>query len=326
MSLCLLKKVIDLFIYMGSSSYIIKILLSRKKKKRGRFYYFPFSLFLFNKIRYSIAVHVIDFHIHIGLKEHWHEWVHAYQKSSQSEFYKRYEELIVPKKFAQYLKDNDIAKAVILPDLCPITTGIVPNEYVMEFCKGQDIFFPFCAVNPSLTTHPGLEAKKFIQKGARGIKLYPSYNHFYPNESRMYPLYAVAQEEHLPVLVHTGSSVFKGSKMKYSDPIYLDNVATDFPDLILLMAHGGRGIWYDRAFFLSRIHQNLYMEISGLPPKKLLNYFPDMESNIDKFVYGSDWPAVKTISSNTDDIKKLPLTEESKKKILYGNAAKILGL
>jgi predicted TIM-barrel fold metal-dependent hydrolase len=283
-------------------------------------------LFLFSKIGYSIAVHVIDFHIHIGLKEHWHDWVHDYQQSSQSEFYERYEELIVPEKFALYLKKNNIAKAILLPDICPITTGLVPNEYVLEFCKGYDIFIPFCTVNPSLTTHPELEAKKYIRLGAKGIKIYPSYNHFYPNDSRLYPLYDLAQTERLPVLVHTGSSVFKGSKIKYADPIHLDDVAADFPDLVLLMAHGGRGIWYDRAFFLSRLHPNLFVEISGLPPKKLLNYFPDLEQNIDKFVYGSDWPAVQTISSNIDAIKNLPLAEDSKKKILYGNAAKILGL
>jgi predicted TIM-barrel fold metal-dependent hydrolase len=283
-------------------------------------------LFLSEKIGYSIAVHVIDFHIHIGLKEHWHEWVHAYQKSTKSDFYKRYEELINPQKFAKYLKDNNIAEAIILPDICPITTGVVPNEYVMEFCAGQDIYIPFCTINPSLTTHPALEAKKYIQMGAKGIKLYPSYNHFYPNDRRLYPLYALAQDEQLPVLVHTGSSVFKGSKIKYADPVHLDELAADFSDLTLLMAHSGRGIWYDRAFFLSRLHPHLYLEISGLPPKNLLNYFPDMENNIDKFVYGSDWPAVQTISSNVDAIQKLPLKPESKKKILYDNAAKILGL
>lgn len=268
----------------------------------------------------------IDFHIHVGIKEHWHEWVHNYQKSSHSEFYERYQELIVPEKFSRYLEENDIAKAVILPDLCPITTGIVPNEYVLDFCEGHDIFIPFCTVNPSLTTHPEMEAKKYIQRGARGIKLYPSYNHFYPNERRMYPLYALAQNEKLPVLVHTGSSVFKGSKIKYADPLHLDDVAADFPDLVILMAHAGRGIWYERAFFLSRLHPRLFLEISGLPPKNLLHYFPDMENNIDKFVYGSDWPAVKSISTNIEAIKKLPLSEESKKKILYDNAAKILRL
>jgi predicted TIM-barrel fold metal-dependent hydrolase len=281
---------------------------------------------LFRKIRYSIAVHAIDFHIHIGLKEHWHEWVHDYQKSSQSEFYTRYEELIIPEKFAAYLKSHGIAKAVILPDICPVTTGIVPNEYVLEFCAKHDVFVPFCTVNPSLVTHPGLEAKRYIQKGARGIKLYPSYNHFYPNDKRLYPLYSLAQQERLPVLLHTGSSVFRGAKIKYADPLHLDDVATDFPELVLLMAHGGRGIWYDRAFFLSRLHPHLYVEISGLPPKNLLTYFPDMENNIDKFVYGSDWPAVKNLSANIDAIKKLPLAEESIEQILYANAAKILGI
>ena len=283
-------------------------------------------LFLSAKIGYSKAVLAIDFHIHIGLKEHWHSWVHDFQKSSESEFYKRYQELIMPGKFAAYLKNHNIAKAVILPDMCPITTGLVPNEYVIEFCDGRDIFVPFCTVNPSLTTHPDQDVKRYIQMGAKGIKLYPSYNHFYPNDRRLYPLYSVAQEEQLPVLVHTGSSVFKGTKIKYADPIHLDEVAADFPNLVLLMAHGGRGIWYERAFFLSRLHPLLYLEISGLPPKNLLNYFPDMENNIDKFVYGSDWPAVQTISSNIEAIKKLPLKEESKKKILYDNAAKILRL
>lgn len=269
---------------------------------------------------------VIDFHIHIGLKEHWHEWIHDYQKSSESDFYKRYDELIDPEKFATYLRNHDIVKAVILPDVCPITTGMVPNEYVFEFCEGHDIYIPFCTVNPSLVTHPEQELKRYIRMGAKGIKLYPPYNHFYPNDSRLSLLYALAQEARLPVLLHTGSSVFKGSKLKYADPIYLDDVATDFPELVLVMAHSGRGLWYDKAFFLSRLHPHLYMEISGLPPKNLLNYFPDMEKSRDKFIYGSDWPAVKTIFSNIEAIQKLPLTEESKKKILYENAARILGV
>ncbi|MFQ6082087.1 MAG: amidohydrolase family protein [Candidatus Aminicenantia bacterium] len=269
---------------------------------------------------------IIDFHVHIGLKEHWHEWVHTYQKAAHSEYYEHYEEMIDPERFVIYLKSHQIEKAVILPEISPITTGVVSNEYVMEFCQGNDIFLPFCTINPFLVSQPAQEFKKYIKMGAKGIKLYPSYNHFYPNDSKIYPLYVVAQEHQLPVLIHTGSSVFKGSKIKYADPIYLDDVATDFPDLTLLMAHSGRGLWYEKAFFLSRLHSNLYLEISGLPPKNLLNYFPDMEKNIDKFVYGSDWPGIKTINSNIEVIKELPLAEGSIRKILYGNAARILGL
>ena len=269
---------------------------------------------------------IIDFHVHIGLKEHWHEWIHEYQKSAHSEYYKRYDEMIDPERFVVYLKSHQIYRAVILPEISPNITGIVPNEYVLEFCQGQNTLIPFCTINPSLVSNPPQQLKKYIKMGARGIKLYPSYNNFYPNDSKIYSLYPIAQEHKLPILFHTGSSVFKGSKIKYADPIYLDDVASDFPDLTLLMAHSGRGLWYKKAFFLSRLHSNLYLEISGLPPKNLLNYFPDMEKNIDKFVYGSDWPGISTIYSNIKAIKKLPLAESSIKKILYGNAARILGL
>jgi len=269
---------------------------------------------------------VIDFHVHIGLKEHWPAWVHDYQKSAQSEFYAKYEEMIKPEGFASYLQSHGIKKAVILPELSPITTGIVPNEYVLEFCQDHDIFIPFCTINPYLVNNPAQEFIKYLEQGAKGLKLYPSYNHFYPHEKRMYPVYAVAQERKLPVLIHTGSSIFKGSKIKYADPIHLDEVASDFPELALIMAHSGRGLWYEKAFFLSRLHPNLYLEISGLPPKNLLDYFPDMERNIDKFIYGSDWPGIKTINSNIKAIKELPLAEESLRKILHDNAARLLRL
>ena len=268
---------------------------------------------------------VIDFHIHIGLKEHWHPWVNEYQKNAGSELYERYDEMTDPLRFADYLKSFGIVRAVILPEISPITSGVVPNEYVLDFCQGRDIYLPFCTVNPSIETRLASKVRGYIKKGAKGVKLYPSYNHFFPNDKNLYPLYELAQHHRLPVLVHTGSSVFKGSKIKYANPLFLDDVAVDFPGCTILMAHGGRGLWYEKAFFLSRLHPNLYLEISGLPPKNLLKYFPKLEENIDKIVYGSDWPGIKSVSINIDAIRKLPLAETSIKKILYKNAAGILG-
>ena len=269
---------------------------------------------------------ILDFHIHIGLKEHWHDWVHDFQRSSGTDFYTHYEVMTDPGRFAEYLKDQGLFRAVILPEISPITTGIVPNEYVFDFCRGRDIFLPFCTVNPTLVKHPDRELEKYIEMGARGIKLYPSYNHFFPNDPKLYPLYEIAEETRLPVLVHTGSSIFKGSKIKYSDPIHLDDVAADFPNLSLLMAHSGRGLWYDKAFLLSKLHQNLYLEVSGLPPKNLLRYFPDLEKNIDKVVFGSDFPGIKSIAANIQGIMDLPLSEGAKRKILFENARRILDL
>jgi predicted TIM-barrel fold metal-dependent hydrolase len=162
--------------------------------------------------------------------------------------------------------------------------------------------------------------------GFLGIKLYPTYQHYYVNEPRLYPLYAKAQDLGVPVLVHTGSSVFKGARIKYGDPLFLDDVAIDFPDLTILMAHSGRPFWYDHAFWMARQHENVYLEISGLPAKNLLNYFPKLESLAHKVVYGSDWPGNPFIDRNIEAVRKLPISEETKTKILGENAARILGL
>jgi hypothetical protein len=90
----------------------------------------------------------------------------------------------------------------------------------------------------------------------------------------MYPLYAVAQRLNIVVLFHTGSSVFENTLIKYGNSICFGDLAVDFPRLKLVMAHGGRGAWYD--------------EVSGLPPQKLLEYFPEMERFSHKFIFGSD--------------------------------------
>ena len=131
---------------------------------------------------------IIDFHVHVGLKENWHEWVHTYQKEVQSEYYNRYEEMIDPRKFADYIRDHDIEKAVILPEISPITSGVVTNEYVLEFCQDEDILIPFCTVNPSLSPRPAEDIKKYklpthplkevdIKRAKDGLKNDPFVHH-----------------------------------------------------------------------------------------------------------------------------------------------------
>jgi predicted TIM-barrel fold metal-dependent hydrolase len=139
-------------------------------------------------------------------------------------------------------------------------------------------------------------------------------------------MYARAQELGVPILVHTGSSVFRGARIKYGDPLLLDDVAIDFPDLRLLMAHSGRPFWYEQAFWMARRHANVYLEVSGLPAQNLLTYFPRLEELADKVVYGSDWPGNPYLRRNIDSILRLPLREETKAKILGGNAARLLAL
>jgi predicted TIM-barrel fold metal-dependent hydrolase len=272
-------------------------------------------------------VPVIDFHFHAGLYHGQHPWVIEWLKTQMEEPEAFVQEVLTPEGIVRYLDDNGVDYAVALAEISPITTGVLSNEEVAEFCRGNDRLIPFCCINPFLVGDLGRELERFVTNmGFRGLKLYPTYHHFYANSSRIYPLYAKADELNIPVMLHTGSSIFRGARLKYGDPLYLDDVAVDFPGLTLLMVHSGRGFWYDRALFLAKLHANLYMEIAGLPPQKLLEYFPELERVADKVVFGSDWPGMPHVGRNIDIIRSLPLKEETKEKILGGNAARILGI
>ena len=270
----------------------------------------------------------IDFHVHLGLYTYhkpWvTEWISQLYPHGYDAFIHRYSD---PGEFEELLTAEGVDYACILADHCPITTGVCTNEQVLEFCKGRKRLIPFCDLNPYLYTDLGAELRNRVEvEGFRGVKLYPNYQHYYLNDPRIYPLYQAAQDLGIPVLIHTGSSVFKGARIKYGDPLLLDDVATDFPSLNLVMAHSGRGFWYDRAFFLSKLHPNLYMELSGLPPAKLMTFFPELARNTDKVIFGSDWPGVPSIGGNMAAIGKLPVPAEGVDKILGGNAARLLHL
>jgi predicted TIM-barrel fold metal-dependent hydrolase len=270
---------------------------------------------------------VIDFHIHTA---HYQSMTPSYSAFLREVWGDELENMIrtysSPELFLQLLDECGIDAAVILAEVSPITTGIVDNVYVAGFCAPSPRLIPFVSINPYLTANLGEELGRWAHEGFRGVKLYPTYQHFYPNDARLYPLYARAQELRLPVMFHVGSSVFAGSRLKYGDPLLLDDVASDFPELAIVQSHSGRPFWYEKAFALARLHRNVYMEVAGLPPQKLLTYFPELERVADKVIYGSDWPAVRTLKENTRAIRALPLNAGAKEKILGGNAARILRL
>jgi len=104
-----------------------------------------------------------------------------------------------------------------------------------------------------------------------------------------------------------------------------DDVSIDYPDLVVILAHGGRPLWMNEAFFLVRRHKNMHMDISGIPPHKLMEYFPRIEDIADKVLWGTDWPGpgVPEIRGNIEKFMALPLSEATKRKILYDNAARM---
>jgi predicted TIM-barrel fold metal-dependent hydrolase len=272
---------------------------------------------------------VIDFHIHITRVEEYREWfLNWWTGLHGPEIVSHFQRILSsPESLLRFLDGEEVDYAVVLAENNPMVTGVCPNERVADFAKASDRLVPFANINPYTTFNAVEELERCVcEQGFRGLKLYPTYQHFYPNDSRLFPLYGRAQELGIPIMFHTGSSVFPNALLKYGDPLCLDEIAVFFPRLIIIQAHSGRGFWYDRAFFLSLLHENVYMDITGLPPKNLLKYFPDLEKNQDRILFGSDWPSIKSIKDNITAVKNLPIQEETKAKILGLNATRVLGL
>ena len=272
---------------------------------------------------------IIDFHLHVTRVEEYNEWFLEWMSRLHGErgLGQLRTVLASPEGLIQYMDDQGVDYVVALAETNTMVTGVSTNDRVAEFCRGNDRLIPFGNINPYVTFNQVGELERCVSElGIKGFKLYPTYQHFYPNDNRLFSLYERAQELNIPVMVHTGSSVFPGSLMKYGDPLFLDEIAVFFPELKIIQSHAGRGFWYDRAFFMAGLHENVYMDITGLPPKNLLKYFPDLERNADKIIFGSDWPGIIDIKRNVRAIMELPISTSTKAKILGENAAGLLGI
>ena len=130
------------------------------------------------------------------------------------------------------------------------------------------------------------------------------------------------------MIIHTGTSIFPGARSRYGDPIGIDDVAVDYPELRIVMAHAGRPLWTGVCFFLMRRHPNVWLDLSGIPPKGLPGYLPRLAEVADRALFGTDWPSpgVRDIGANIDAFLTLPdtyLPDEAKTGILQDNALRL---
>jgi hypothetical protein len=194
--------------------------------------------------------------------------------------------------------------------------------------NNPDRFKLMANLNPHLHYPLVDELRRQISLGAVGLKLHPVHGSFSPNDRMLYPAYAFCEAEDFPVVFHCGTSVFPGSTNRYADPALIEDVARDFPGLTVILAHGGRGWWYDAAAFITLMRPNVWIEVSGLPPQKLPAYYKnyDFEKLARRMIFGTDWPGVPGIEANASALMDLGLDRETVELILHRNAEQVYRL
>lgn len=238
-----------------------------------------------------------------------------------------------PKSFLKHLDAIDIERAVLINYVAPEVMGFTPevNAFVAGYVKEDPRrLIPCGSLHPRHTTNVLADMEQIVRLGIRMIKIHPPHQLLYPNDylngvKELELIYRAAEANGIPVMVHTGTSIFPGARNKYGDPMHVDDVAVDFPKLKILIAHGGRPLWMEHAFFLLRRHSNVYLDISGIPPKALLRYFPRLPEIANKTLFGTDWPGpgVADMKQNLDDFRALPLSREIQEQILEKTALSI---
>ena len=244
----------------------------------------------------------------------------------------------IMKSPAQLLRKMDaegIDRAVLVnypsPDMLGFTHRV--NDYVAEYCAAApDRLVAMGGVHPRFAEDAAAEVRRAAELGVKALKLHPPHMAVEPNAylhglDSLRALYEEAQRLRLPVMIHTGTSIFPGARSRLGEPMAVDDVAVDFPDLKIIIAHGGRPLWMDQAFFLLRRFPNVSMDVSSIPPKAVLRYFPRLLEVADQVLYGSDWPGPGTPSmgANMREFRALDLPAAVFEKILDLNPRRIFG-
>jgi uncharacterized protein len=276
---------------------------------------------------------ITDCHVHIQPLEMFHGSALELIKKGRKNFEQIAEFCRSPKSFLNYLSAAGVDRAVLINYVAPEVIGFTSevNQFIAGYVKENPQRLISCGgLHPRHSTNILADVEQILRLKIRMIKIHPPHQLLFPNDyqngvKELEIIYRAAEANGIPVMFHTGTSIFAGARNRYGDPIYLDDVAVDFPKLKILLAHGGRPLWMHTAFFLLRRHPNVFLDISGIPPRALLNYFPRLDEIAHKTLFGTDWPGpgVPDIKKNLDEFRALPLKEETKQHILSKTALSI---
>ena len=237
---------------------------------------------------------------------------------------------------AAYYRERRIG-AVIFPVDSERETGFrrYSNEDVARIAaENDDVLIPFASIDPWKGRAGAREARRLVREfGVRGFKFHPTMQGFFPNDRAVYPLYEAIAEEDVVTLFHTGQTGVgsgmrggMGMRLKYSNPMHLDDVAVDFPDMPIILAHPSFP-WQEEALAVCQHKPNVWIDLSGWSPK----YFPEILVRYantllkTKMLFGSDWPAIAP-DRWLKDFEAAPFRDEVRPLILKENARRLLKL
>ena len=235
----------------------------------------------------------------------------------------------------RFLDANHTARACCINYVSPDVMGFTreTNDWIAAFTKNhRDRLIAVGSVNPLHERDVRGEIGRVLDLGLGMIKIHPPHQLFSANAYRydlpqLAEIYRACEERSIPVMFHTGTSVFPRARNVYADPMPVDDVAVDFPRLTIILAHAGRPLYGETAMFLARRHPNVHFDLSGIPPKSLLRYVPRLGDIAGKALWGTDWPSpgVTSPRRNIDQFRALGLGEDVEKAVLWENAARLFG-
>jgi predicted TIM-barrel fold metal-dependent hydrolase len=276
---------------------------------------------------------ITDCHIHISPLDMFKPAALQLMRAKRENYAQIEEYCRSPKAFLKYLDTAGIDRAALInyvaPEVIGFTGGV--NQFIADYVKEDPKRLISCgSLHPRHTANVLADVEQLLRLNIGMIKIHPPHQLLFPNDylrgvTELEIIYRAAEANGIPVMFHTGTSIFPGARNKYGDPICIDDVAVDFPKLKIVLAHGGRPLWMDTAFFLVRRHPNVFLDISGIPPKALLKYFPRLAEIAHKTLFGTDWPGpgVPDAGKNLAEFRQLQLTTKIQDQILSRTASQI---
>lgn len=283
------------------------------------------------------SIDAVDMHVHLEVDSCGHKALPQEFFDASAAYFKTDERTPSADRIAEIYRERNMAAVLFTIDARTQMGGHLPNsidDLVASAAKNNDVLIPFGSVDPRTGEDAIVEARRQVEElGVWGFKFHPSVQGFDPSDQAYYPLWAELEKLGKPAVFHTGQNGMgaglpggAGIKLRYSNPLLLDDVAADHPQLTIIMAHPSVP-WQEEANSIATHKANVYIDLSGWSPR----YFPEslvrLANNVlsKKVLFGTDFPLI-TPEKWLTAFEQLPIKEEVRPLVMKNNALRVLGV